>query len=513
MVATAVLAFIGVGHLRDASPGYREAVVTDQRPLSLNPLLGASDPPVRDLGELLYRRLLKLDQRALPVPDLASSLTVSPDGRTYHLPLRSGQRWSDGRPITTADAVATLQFIQQPGYPDAAVAAQWRAVHARPDGDGVTFDLPAPRAAFAAALTQLPILPLGGRSPASLAALVREAALPLPSSGAFRVVRSDAAAVVLFPNSHALVRPHLNQVELDLYATFAEAAAAYRQGTADAVLATTPEQRDRLLAMGGMPHSITTFRFVDLLFNERNPVLADPAVRAAVSQAIDRGRLVSGALQNMALPEPGPVPRGILWAAASGGTSAAAPGEAAAALGAAGWQPGADGVRSRGSLRLEVGLIVPAVQPLPALADAIRTQLQAIGMHVVIRAESASAVRAAVTAASFDTAVADWDLGPDPDVSSFWRSTAVPPGGYSVSGGPPSPFLDQALDRLATVTDLEVRMAAVREVGAQLADSLPAVFLDTPRETLVTHGPVQVVLPSVGDSGARFARIELWARS
>ena len=80
-----------------STPDYREGLVTDQRPLSLNPLVGATDPAVRDVGELLYRRLLRLDSQASPAADLATSYTVSQDGLTYHLPLRGGLLWSDGR--------------------------------------------------------------------------------------------------------------------------------------------------------------------------------------------------------------------------------------------------------------------------------------------------------------------------------------------------------------------------------------------------------------------------------
>ena len=58
-------------------------MVSDERPLSLNPLVGATDPSVRDVGALLYaRRLLHLDDKAVPVADLATLSTVSQDGLT-----------------------------------------------------------------------------------------------------------------------------------------------------------------------------------------------------------------------------------------------------------------------------------------------------------------------------------------------------------------------------------------------------------------------------------------------
>ncbi len=314
VIAGSVLGVSALSHLKTATPDYREGMVSDERPLSLNPLVGATDPSVRDLGALLYRRLLRLDDRAAPVADLASSFSVSQDGLTYHLPLRSGQLWSDGRPIALADVLATVAWVQSAGFGDAVTAAPWRDVHVRAVGDGVSFDLAGPRASFPAQLTQLPILPLGTLSRAAVNGLPKAAAMPMPTSGAFDVVSATPTAVTLFPNPHTSAPAHLNQVEIDLFGTFEDAAAAYRAGTVDSVLATDPVQRAELTAAGGAVHNIATFRFVDLLFNERG-VLADPAIRQAIAMAIDRAALVAGPLRGMGVPQTGAVPAGIAWAA------------------------------------------------------------------------------------------------------------------------------------------------------------------------------------------------------
>ncbi|MFX5718429.1 ABC transporter substrate-binding protein, partial [Acinetobacter baumannii] len=43
------------------------------------------------------------------IPRLATSWTVSDDGRTYTFNLREGVKWSDGKPFTAADVVFTLE--------------------------------------------------------------------------------------------------------------------------------------------------------------------------------------------------------------------------------------------------------------------------------------------------------------------------------------------------------------------------------------------------------------------
>jgi peptide/nickel transport system substrate-binding protein len=513
LIAGSVLGYSAVSHLRTATPDYREGLVTAVRPVSLNPLVGAGDRGVHDLGELLYRRLLRLDGRAVPVPDLASGVSVSQDGLTYHLALRPAQLWSDGRSIGVADVLATLQWVQSGAFGDPATAAPWRDVHVRAEGDGVSFDLAGPRASFAAQLTQLPILPLAGLSPATLAALPGTATTAMATSGSFHVVNSSATALTLFPNPHAAREPHLNQVEIDLFTTFADAADAYRAGTVDGVLAADPLQRTQLLASGGTSHDITSFRFVDLIFNERVPLLADPAIRQAIATSVDRRHLVSGPLRGMGVPQAGAIPAGVAWVGPRPAIPPPAPANAASALDAAGWALAADGVRARAGSRLQLRLAVADVVPLPDVALAVASELSAIGIDARVTSMPASSLRQLlVGAGDFDLAIADWDSGPDPDVSSFWRSTAVPPAGLNVSGGPPDPFLDQALDRLATLADPAARLAAAAAVSTQLADDLPAVFLETPQVSLVTRAGIRVSIPATGTSASRFDDIADWSR-
>ncbi|MHB8719028.1 MAG: ABC transporter substrate-binding protein [Candidatus Dormibacteria bacterium] len=485
-----------------------------ERPLSLNPLVDARDPTVRDVGELLYRRLLRLDASAEPVPDLAAAMSVSSDGLTYTLTLARGQEWSDGHPITVADVAATLAWVQSPSFGDAPTAAPWQQVHVRTGGDSVTFDLAAPQASFPAQLTQLPILPLGALTPAQIGALRSTAARPLPTSGPFWVAAATATTLDLFPNTHSRTPPQLHHVELDLVPGFAEALAAFRAGSDDGVLAADPRERAELVSAGGMAHPLTTFRFVDLLFNERVPLLADPAVRALIAASVDRRGLVDGPLQGMAQAQPGPIPRGITWAQPSAAVTPAAgpvvdPG---AALAAEGWSRGPDGVLARDGTRLALSLDVADAAPLPALARALAQQVSGAGAKVSVTTVPIAQMRAALTSSppAFDMALADWDNGPDPDVSLFWRSTATPPAGFYVSGGEADPFLDQALDRLATLGDAAARRAALATVSLQLSQDLPAVFIETPEEALVTRGGIRVQLPQSGNSGARWADIATW---
>lgn len=495
-------------------PDFREALVVQTLPFSLDPLIGAQDPAVHDVGHLLYRSLLQLDGSAYPRPDLAQTYSVSHDGLTYTAVLAARQRWSSGAAITPADVAATMAFIQTSPAVDRGLTALVQGVKVAVSGSSIVFTLPAPRASFAAALTQLPILPLGTSKPAQIAAAAAHPSTPLATSGPYRVTSAGDSFIALQPNLHASPRARLGQVRLDLYTSFNAAASAYSGGGADALLATTPAQRAKLLQRSGSAaHSIATYQFVDLLFNERIPGLDDPVVRHAVAATIDRNAIVHGALDANGAAQVGAVSRGLPWAGGTPPQQSPSPAAAVTALEQDGWHVGPQGMRLRGSVALDYVLSVPDVAPLPTVAAEVARQLSAIGVRVrVASVPAARFVSPYLTQHNFQLALGDWNNGPDPDVSAFWRSNATPPQGYNVSGASVDPFLDQSLDILATATDPQARVDAAAAVSRDLAADQPAVFLYTPEVAYVVHGSFAMQVPAAGDSGARYDAIAAWRR-
>jgi peptide/nickel transport system substrate-binding protein len=515
-VGAGAVGLASLTHSQDETNLYREALVVSKTPLALDPLADGADPAVRDLGQILYRRLLRLDGQASPTGDLAKAWGVSGDGLAYRFTLNDGLRWSDGTALTVADVQATVALVQSPGFPDAGLAAAWHdaKLTADPSTATVTVTLPQPRAAFVAAAVQLPILPAASLGKLTGATLAASASRPLPVSGAFRVGAADATHVQLVPNRYATPQPSLRIVDLRLMKSFETAAQALAMGQVDGLLAGTPAQRIVLSRIQGVRlHDLTTFRFVDLLFNERRPGLDDPAVRRAIATAIDRKQLIAGALSGDAQPQVGAVPVGIAWIAPEQQDQPASV-LSARALDAAGWVLGADGVRHKGAQRLAYTVAVPDAAPLPTVAAALGRQLQAIGIALTVDVVKPQDFEPAVLVPqSFDMVVADWDNGPDPDVSSFWRSNATPPHGFNVSGGPTDLFLDRALDSLATMNDVRLRRVAAGQVDARLAEDTPAVFLYAPEVSFaVSDGFGAVTVPPVGTSASRYEAITAWRK-
>ena len=495
-------------------PDFREALVVEQVPLSLNPLIGDQDPAVHDVGQLLYRSLLQLDATGYPRPDLAQSYKISGDGLTYELALRPGQRWSSGAAITPADVAATFSFIQTARAVDHRLALLAQGVKVSVDGMTIVFTLATPHASFLSALTQIPILPLRNLTPAQLSSAAAHPSRPLASSGPYRVSLANDAGISLIGNGYASSRPRLPLVRLDFYTTFNAAAAAFTGGSADAVLATTPQQRAQLMRRSGaVAHDIATFQFVDLLFNERVPGLDDPVVRRAIATAVNRTAIVDGALDGRGgVQEDAAVSQGLTWIAGGTPKETASPAVATTQLSQDGWTAGPNGTRVRGTSALDYTLTVADVAPLPTVASELAAQLTQIGVTIhVVRVPAEKFVAPDVTQHDFELALGDWDNGPDPDVSAFWRSNATPPDGVNVSGAPPDPFLDQALDILASATDPQARIAAAASVTHDLAVDAPGVFLYTPVDSYVVHSSLAAMqVPLSGGSGARFTAISVW---
>ncbi|MBV8527965.1 MAG: hypothetical protein JOZ75_06595, partial [Candidatus Dormibacteraeota bacterium] len=372
----------------------------------------------------------------------------------------------------------------------------------------------APHAAFLTALTQIPVLPLGRLTHAQLASAAAHPSHPLATSGPYHVALANDSGLNLTRNTYAVPRPSLPFLRFDFYSTFNAAAAAFTGGGADAMLATTPQQRARLMhRQGSVAHGIATFQFVDLLFNERVPGLDDPAVRRAIATAINRTAIVGGALDGSSgLQQEGAVSQGLAWIAGGAPKEVSSPAVAAELLSQAGWSVGPDGTRVRGTSALSYTLTVANVAPLPTVATELANQLAQIGVSVRVQQVPADKfVAPDVTQHDFEMALGDWDNGPDPDVSAFWRSNATPPDGVNVSGATPDPFLDQALDILASATDAQARIAAAVAVSHDLAVDTPAVFLYTPVDSYVVHSSLaRTPVPSVGGSEARFADITSW---
>lgn len=63
---------------------------------------------------LVYNKLVRLDENFQPVPELAKSWSVSEDGKTWTFKLQEGVTFHDGKPFTSADVVWSFKRLLDP---------------------------------------------------------------------------------------------------------------------------------------------------------------------------------------------------------------------------------------------------------------------------------------------------------------------------------------------------------------------------------------------------------------
>lgn len=100
----AVLALLGA-----CSPGRERAdlvFIQSAEPETLDPALTTDQVSMR-LSTSLFEGLCRVTQEGRPEPGMAERWNVSEDRKTYTFHLRAGTTWSDGKPVTAHDFVAS----------------------------------------------------------------------------------------------------------------------------------------------------------------------------------------------------------------------------------------------------------------------------------------------------------------------------------------------------------------------------------------------------------------------
>lgn len=134
---------------------YREAVIGKIE--NLNPLY-ASTEAEKSVIRLVFSSLYQYDVSGGLKGDLAKSMSITNDGKTYLVTIRDDVKWQDGKPLTANDIKFTLDLIKN-GQISSVLSQTWKNVDIKFAGDfSIEFNIPTPYAYFQNALT-FPVLP------------------------------------------------------------------------------------------------------------------------------------------------------------------------------------------------------------------------------------------------------------------------------------------------------------------------------------------------------------------
>ena len=310
----------------------------------------------------LFVTLARYDDALQPRPNLARRWSWSADRRALTLTLAAGVPWHDGRATTARDAAFTLDAARDPatGYARAADLAAVTAVEA-PDDTTLVVRYMAPQPSFPPILCELPILPehlLGAVPRASLRRAAFESA-PI-GNGPFRFESRSAGQRWIFARNDAFPAalggpPRLARFVVAVVDEPTTKFAGLVSGDLDvagiAPTAAPLAARDPSLRVATYPTLFSTA----LVFNAARGALADVRVRRALSLALDRRRIVDGAIAGLGIPATSIVPPDAPLSLA--GTVAESSREADSLLDAAGWRRDASGHRARDGHPLALTLL------------------------------------------------------------------------------------------------------------------------------------------------------------
>jgi peptide/nickel transport system substrate-binding protein len=451
----------------------------------LNPLFETNET-TRDVDSLIYQGLTGVDSQQNVTGVLAQDWTVSADHLTYTFNIRDGVKWADGQTFSADDVLFTFHILQDLEYQQPG-GDIWRQIGVRAGGPGqVVFALRAPDASFPLSL-RIGIIPkhiFTGMAPAQIADSPYSGVRAI-GTGPFKVGSIGNLAITLDRNPFAVPQPYLDHLVLRTYPASDPQLAirAVLSGAADLVGGIQPQEVDTLQGRTDLTvQEVRMFTNSFITFNadgDGKPFFSDSKVRVALSQAVDRQRVVTDVLAGRADADPTPIPTAD-WAYSSAAANLH-PFDmlaSAKALDDAGWvlDPTTK-LRVKKSVVFRVSLVVADSYPNQQIANSIQTQLLAVGVGVDVKPQPASKLLSDyVLTRRYQMALISIDVGSDPDQYSLWHSGSDPGSlnfAYSRGWG----LIDKDLEDGRNAVDPPSRLAAYIDFQTLMADAAPAIFL------------------------------------
>ncbi|HWC57684.1 MAG TPA: ABC transporter substrate-binding protein [Candidatus Paceibacterota bacterium] len=264
-------------------------------PHLINPITATTETD-RDIVALVYSGLMKKNSDGSLTPDLAQTYNISPDGRTYTFTLKPNLKWSDGKPLESADVAFTAQKLA-----DSALSAHplWQSVTvSTPDPHTIIFTLSAPNQDFLEATTV-------GILPAHLWQGVADSDFDTVTtnmtpvgSGPYRVTTiayqdSVPAFMYLKRNPHyVLEHPYIERYTLAFFANQEELLDALKGGAVTMTFAATPSTATAFAHPEVHIQKVASTNVVGLFHRQSDTTIND-ALLSVIGQSIDRSALLA----------------------------------------------------------------------------------------------------------------------------------------------------------------------------------------------------------------------------
>lgn len=514
-----------------AGGSYTEALVGS--PQFVNPLYAPANDADADLSRLVFSGLVRWDQQKGFVNDLASNISVSADGKTYTVTLRSDAKFQNGDPVSPQDVLYTFGALKDPLYRSPLSPIYQDVDVSQVDDHTVTFTLNAPDSYFLSRLTV-------GILPSNVWSAVAPGNMPLAEfnlkpigSGPYafkNFTRDQNGNIISYTlvanNEYYGTKPNIGTLTFKFYPDADTAVKALESRNVEGV-AYVPQNLEAEAQKTNAVQLLRPLlpRQTVLIFNQqRQVVFQNQAVRQAVALALDRQAILEAAVNGEGVPIAGPV-----LAEALNGAEPAIPTpdvtQANALLDKAGFTKGADGTRvstvfvpkseqtSTNSTNHPFSFTLTTVQDPEFLqaAQTIAQELSTIGFSVqIIAVPSDQFDQTVLQPRNFDLLLTGISYGDDPDPSPYWDSTEATPSGLNLANYT-STAADAALTQARATQDPVARAKDYLTFEQTVLADVPAVFLYRPTYTYAVGNKVHgVTLSDITSPSDRFWNIEDW---
>ena len=283
---------------------------------SLNPFV-AFQADAYSTFEYIYPYLVQYNPKLQFVPDFARSWQESSNGKTWTFHTQPNAKWSDGKPLTAADAAwtlnTTLKFENGPTANTAGTIAHLASATA-PNATTLVVTYKQPVANVLSQLQQLPILPehiwakYAAGNGKQLTTFTNPA--PVVSGGPFILQKYTPKQIALFkrnPNFYG-PKPHIDGLGLQFFQTDDAEITALKSGQLDGIETVPPTAVATLKSAHFVVRERPGTQWDDLIINS-NPQqeashkeLLNPLLRQAFDYAIDRQQIVKTSLLGYGQP-------------------------------------------------------------------------------------------------------------------------------------------------------------------------------------------------------------------
>ncbi|MCK4539832.1 peptide ABC transporter substrate-binding protein [Candidatus Parcubacteria bacterium] len=498
----------------------------------INPLYEKVSDVDNDISKLIFSSLFKRDKNGELARDLVKNYQISDDKKVYSFKIREDAKWHDGAKLTANDVYFTFNAIKEPGYKSPLRTSFTGVTIEMIDDYNFKFVLSNPYAAFFELLTFgiMPSEPWSLIRPeaASLAGLNLEpiGSGPYEYSGLAKEKKlGTIKEYKLTVNENYYDKKPYTNINFKFYATFADAVNALNNNETDGLSYLPPELKADIITP-------KTFNFYNLylpqttviFFNqEKNPALADKALRQAMAYAIDKNFLINDLLNGGAYGVNGPIlPNSFAYYNEQKKYDYNVS-EAEKLLDSIDWkiveintemieeaeieiesededvrakaekiiQTGEGAWRKKDGNFLTVNLRTIDKEEYQKIVEEIKKYWEVIGIKVVVEIIPASQAQARVIKPrDYEALFYGQVLGADPDPYSFWHSSQANEHGFNIAN-----FVNKEVDKLLEdarlTSEISIRQENYKKFQEIIAEEVPAIFMYSPLYTYVQGNSVK----------------------